>query len=200
MRKVLWVLAATLALASLSSCSSWFGGSDNVKQGNAIEQAFLQSMVPHHQTAIDMANMALDMAQIQDVHDMAQDVVDAQSAEITQMGQIHQRLFGTALVPDEMAHDALGLTMAEAGMDMSMDDLEGADPFDMDYIDMMIHHHQGAIRMARVLLRNTTDTELTALANSIITAQSAEIVSMNQLRLEQYGAESPSGGVPPEGE
>ena len=198
--RVLAIISVAVGVMVLSSCVGFFGSSNNTPQGNAIEQAFLQSMVPHHSMAIDMANMALTDAQIQEIKDMAQDVVDAQSAEITQMEGIHQRLFGTALVPDEMAHDELGLSMSEAGMDMSMDDLMGADPFDREYIDMMIHHHQGAIRMARVLLKNTTDTELKALANAIISAQSTEIEDMNALRLEQYGAVSPSGGVPPEDE
>lgn len=180
----------------LTGCGAFGGGSN--RQGNAIEKAFLQAMVPHHQMAIDMAEMALTDAQLAEIKAMAQDVIDAQTGEITQMGTIHTRLFNSTLVPDEMAHAELGLTMAEAGMDMNMDDLMGANPFDREFIDMMIHHHQGAIRMARVLRKNSPDAELLTLANAIITAQSAEIIDMNALRLAEYGAESPEGGVPPE--
>lgn len=47
---------------------------------------------------------------------------------------------------------ALGLTMAQSGMTMNMSALNGVKPFDRAFIDMMIPHHQGAIRMARAEL------------------------------------------------
>lgn len=183
-----------LLLLLLTGCNS--SGDGSARQGSAVEQAFFQAMVPHHQMALEMAEMALDTAQLAQIKTMAQAVIAAQSAEITQMRQMHQRMFGGPLVADDMAHGKLSLTMAEAGMDMNMDDLMGAESFDRQFIDLMIRHHQGAIRMARAVLKQSSDAELRTLAERIISAQSAEIMELNALRLQHYGAESPAGGVP----
>jgi uncharacterized protein (DUF305 family) len=163
--------------------------------GNPIEQAFLQTMVPHHESAIEMARLAQERAKTAEIKAMAEAIIGAQSKEIAQMQGIHRRLFEADLQPDAMGHDKLGLTMDEAGMHMDMGGLKTADPFDKAFIDMMVPHHQGAIRMARKLLAATKDAELTKLGQDIIAAQSAEIEQMNKLRLKLYGAASPAGGA-----
>ena len=93
--------------------------------------------------------------------------------------------------------DTLGLEMDEMGMDMDMDDLDGAKRFDRTFIDMMITHHQGAIRMARAELAKGTSAQLRAIARAIVSAQKREITQMNSWRNAWYGGSSPSGGVPP---
>ena len=69
--------------------------------------------------------------------------------------------------------------------------LERAKPFDRAFIDAMVPHHRGAIRMARVALGKAEDRELRRLARSIITTQSDEIVDMNAWRKRWYGAATP---------
>ncbi len=78
--------------------------------------------------------------------------------------------------------------------------LEGADPFDRAFIDAMVPHHQGAIRMARAQLDKGSDGELDALDEDVIESQSREIEQMNEWRIEWYGKPSPAGGVPGEGD
>jgi uncharacterized protein (DUF305 family) len=95
-----------------------------------------------------------------------------------------------------MAHGGLGLSEDEMGMSMDMGELENAREFDRTFIDMMIRHHQGAIRMAQAQLQRGEDPELKALARAIVVAQSREIEQMNSWRRSLYGATSPSGGVP----
>jgi uncharacterized protein (DUF305 family) len=179
------VTACCILLATqLAACTT---GNGDPEQGTAIERAFLQAMVPHHSMAIEMAEMAQENSTIPEIGDIADAIIAAQGAEITELEQIHQRIFGTTLVPDEMAHEDLGLTMEEAGMDMDMEMLQGADPFDREFIDMMIPHHEGAIRMAEVLLEDSSDSELRALANGIVTAQTAEVAELNMIREQHYG-------------
>ncbi len=91
---------------------------------------------------------------------------------------------------------ALGLTMAQSGMTMNMSALNGAKPFDRAFIDMMIPHHQGAIRMARAELARGTDPQLRTIAQGIIADQTKEIGGMNTWRMSWYGHASPAGGVP----
>ena len=82
--------------------------------------------------------------------------VAAPEREIARMEAIHERLFGTKLKPDPGGHERLGLTAAEAGMThdaQTIKALRTAEPFDRAFVDEMIPHHKGAIKMATVVLR-----------------------------------------------
>ncbi len=63
------------------------------------------------------------------------------------------------------------------GMSMNLEDKTG-DEFDKAFIDIMIMHHEGAIKMANVALTNAKRQEIKDLANAIITAQNKEITEM----------------------
>ena len=82
------------------------------------------------------------------------------------------------------------------GMSMDMSSLENSKQFDKAFIDAMIPHHQGAIRMARIEIAQGQDQQTKDLAQAIIDAQSREIDEMNQWREQWYGSPSPAGGVP----
>lgn len=64
-----------------------------------------------------------------------------------------------------------------------------------DFITMMIPHHQGAIDMAKAVLLNTSDPELTNLAQGIITEQQNEIRVM-QAWLQRYEAAHSGQSIP----
>lgn len=193
---------ALLALAVLATvpaaCGSDDGDSDAAAEaGAAAEAAFLRAMIPHHRSAIEMAQMASEKGEHPQIRQLAESITRAQSREITQMRNIYRRLFGSAIQPDADAHMELSLSAEDAGMgheDMSA--LERAKPFDRVFIDEMVGHHQGAIRMARAVSAKSDDSGVEQLADSIIQAQAAEIGDMNAWRERWYGAKSPAGGVP----
>lgn len=174
----------------LAACG---GGSDSA----ATDEAFVTWMVPHHESAIAMAELAQDQAEHKEIQELANEIVKSQSREIDQMLEIRQRL-GVSGDHAEMHGDdgGMGLSAEEMGMGMGMmaESIDGEVPFDRAFIDAMIPHHQGAIRMARAELARGSDPEVEALARSIIEAQTAEIALMNAWRLEWYGARSPAGG------
>jgi uncharacterized protein (DUF305 family) len=99
-----------------------------------------------------------------------------------------------------MAHGDLGLSEDELAMGKGMGQLEGASDFDMAFINAMITHHQGAIRMARVEIDRGADGQLKALARRVVAAQSRDIDQLNRWHAAWYGSGSPSGGVPPTNE
>ena len=66
----------------------------------------------------------------------------------------------------------------------------GADaPFDRQFIDMMVPHHEGAIAMARVAEARGQHAEIEELAAAIVAAQDAEIRRMKAWRRAWYGSD-----------
>jgi uncharacterized protein (DUF305 family) len=174
-------------------------------KANDTDRAFVREMIPHHQMATEMAEMAKTDGQHAKTRQLARKIIKAQSAEIRTMKRIANDLGVTpAEMPtngqmsDQTMRDleTLGLTAEQSGMTMDMHDLHGAKPFDRMFIDMMIPHHQGAIRMARAELAKGTSRRLRTIARNIVRDQQKEIRTMNAWRTAWYGAPSPAGGVP----
>lgn len=55
------------------------------KTGDAFDRAFISMMIPHHQGAIDMAQLALRFSKHEEIRKMARDILSAQQREIDQM-------------------------------------------------------------------------------------------------------------------
>lgn len=187
--RLLLVLLSIAALG-LSACG---GGDDGQaeERANRAEEAFLTGMAHHHGTAIEMGQIAKERGRSRFVRDLATKIVAIQKYEIGEMRSIHERLFDRALQPDPRAHDGLGLSAEEAGMTHSpamIAELRKANPFDRAFVDDMVPHHRGAIRMAEVVMRDGRDPAVRRLARKIITDQKREIDDMNSFRKRTYGA------------
>lgn len=188
------VLAACLLPAAVvTGCNDGGPASDGSRPGagNGIDLGFLEGMVPHHKSAVAMAQIARRRAGSAFVEKLADDIIRTQSAEIATMTTIAAKLKAAGVEPK-----SLGLAEHQMGMNGDLAQLRTADPFDRAFIDMMVPHHQGAIRMARVELAKGSDGDARKLARRIIAAQSREIRAMNEHRSEAFGAPSPAGGVP----
>ena len=79
---------------------------------------------------------------------------------------------------------AMGTPAAEGGHDMAGESVE----FDQLYIDMMLPHHAGIIALAQAAQEHLTDARLQAIADAIITSQSAENEELRGYREEWYGS------------
>jgi uncharacterized protein (DUF305 family) len=199
--KLLGAVALAILLATaLVACGGDDDDGDSAADAEHTDGAFIAEMIPHHESAIEMAELASTSAQHPEIKQLAQQIISSQGEEITQLEAAHERLFDGPVGSED--HGDLGLSEEDSGMAHDTAALEEAPPsqFDQVFIDMMIPHHQGAIRMARIELESGNDVELKALATAIIDAQSAEIEEMNTWREQWYGAASPAGGVPAEGD
>lgn len=190
------IAAIIVALFAVITVTS--GGGEDSADAKETDGAFIVGMIPHHESAIEMAEIAAEEAEHPEVKELAGQIVSAQAAEIDDLQRIHQRLFGQPI--SQASHGTLGMAEHEMGMGMDASELRGAQPFDREFIDMMVPHHQGAIRMARVELASGEDADLMQISEAIIDAQTREINEMNRWRTEWYGKPSPAGGVPTEQE
>ncbi|MFM6974701.1 MAG: DUF305 domain-containing protein [Agromyces sp.] len=188
----------TLAMAGLlavgvSGCTlnfNGFGTSNMMGSGTSMmagagnysttDLMFAAMMIPHHQQAVEMSELALKVSSNADVRALAQQIKDAQQPEIDQM---KSWLAGSA-------YEAMATSMP--GMDHGMMDgmlseeqisaLAAATGVDFDklFLQGMILHHQGAIAMAS-MVTSSSNAEAKALGDAIVKSQTAEIETMQQL-------------------
>jgi uncharacterized protein (DUF305 family) len=153
-----------------------------MENGKYSDEAFIDAMVPHHQGAIAMAEVALKNAEHEEIKELSRNIVSTQQSEIEELKSIKKEEFGTSNVPMEMSQEQM------RGMGMMMDPqrLSKREPFDEAFIDAMIPHHQSAIQMAQVASKQSKIPEIKGLAGNIVSAQKREIEQMKQWRKEWY--------------
>ena len=148
---------------------------------NLIDQHFIEQMIPHHDGAIVMANMALLKTAHPEIKTLAGVIIEVQSKEITEMQAWYKDWFGGD-VKKGNTYSMMGGMMSQGGMHMGGQEdtraLENAIDFDKAFIEAMIPHHQLAIMMAQMLKFGTYRPEMLSLANNIIESQSREITEM----------------------
>jgi len=142
--------------------------------GEEFEIAFLDAMIPHHQSAIEMATIALERAQDPETKSAAQAIIAAQEAEIAQMTGWLNEWYGRTPSGDEHG-------MAMPNETESLRTIP-SDEFDSAFYAAMIPHHESAIAMAELVAERTQRPELTTLATAIITTQQAEIAQFQTRR------------------
>ena len=150
--------------------------------GNRIDRAFVTEMVPHHQSAVEMGELAQRHGERLQIKQLAQDIIAAQNAEIERMRGLDQRLADAGV-----AKRSLGMTAHEMGTHMDPGALRRTEPFDRAFLDMMIPHHEGAIRMAKIQLERGRNRTVKRLAAAIVDAQTKEIALMHQWRIQWFG-------------
>jgi uncharacterized protein (DUF305 family) len=167
-------LVATLftAIFILTACASHDDGPP--------EASFAQMMIPHHEQAIVMSDLALANNAGPEVSALAIAIQSAQAPEIEQMRGILAR-YGIEEIHDHGDHDMPGMMTTE-----EMDQLGRATgpQFDVLFLESMVAHHKGAIVMAEDVLGASDDPEVRSLAEQIIKEQEREIAEMESL-LEQ---------------
>ncbi len=153
--------------------------SETMETMGETETMFATMMIPHHQQAIDMSELALSNSTNQDVRKLAQQIIDAQAHEIEQM-QAWIDGHGHEVHGD---HEMAGMASEE---DMAKLATLESPEFDELFLNLMILHHEGALEMVS-MLDGTDKPEAKELAQHIVEVQKAEIALMNQL-LQQLGS------------
>ena len=159
----------------------------------SADARFIVMMIPHHQGAIAMAELALIRARRPEIKALAQRIITSQSREITQMRQWYRQWYGTD-VPAWGIRSGYGMGMGHGmgmgggmgmgwgmpGMATSLEALKTAPDFDRAFIEQMIPHHRMGVMMASHAEWNTQHPQLRELEAAMVRVQSQEIEQMAQ--------------------
>jgi uncharacterized protein (DUF305 family) len=142
---------------------------------------FIDTMIAHHQSAIDMANLAATNTNNAGLKKFAVQIFADQTREINQLKDWREKWYAGA--PSALNMEMPGM---RESMRMEMTALNAArdKDFDAEFIRLMIPHHEGAVTMARDALTKAERPEIRTLANQIIKAQEAEIKMLRDWQTE----------------
>jgi uncharacterized protein (DUF305 family) len=179
-------LAAVLILAGCSNAGGMSGmdhgtnpmpgSSSDSTAFNDADVAFTMNMIAHHQQAIEMADMVLAKDGVDEqVVALAGNIKEAQGPEIETMT--------SWLEAWDQSADMGGMNHGGMMTDDDMAALEAASGPESSrlFLEQMIVHHQGAIDMAQDEIADGENSDAVALAEKIVTDQTAEILTMQQL-------------------
>lgn len=162
---------------------------------------FIVMMIPHHQGAIAMSELALKRARRPEIKALAQRIIRSQSSEIAQMRQWYRQWYGTEVpalsfgggggMGMAMGAPGMGMGMGLPGMATSLEVLRVAPDFDRAFIEQMIPHHRMGVMMASHAQWSSQHPQLRELEAAMVRVQSQEIEQMAQWYRQWYGT---SGG------
>jgi uncharacterized protein (DUF305 family) len=152
---------------SSSSSNSNYTGADIM---------FLQMMIPHHQQAIDISNLAMKNSQDPELLELAKIIARDQAAEIKQM---------KAWLKDAGASEDMGHSMDGMGGMLNDDDLAALSAatgkeFDTLWLKGMTEHHDGAIHMTQ-MIEDAQNADIKAFGTKVIKDQSEQIAQMKKM-------------------
>ena len=179
-RRLVVSLVATAAL--LAGCGGTSSSNDTTTASfNDADVMFAQMMIPHHEQAVEMADIARDptVGASQPVTSLASQIKAAQDPEITLMKGL-LTTWGRPVTPDDGEdHGSMMKGMLTPQQLDELAALRGGE-FDAAWAAAMIAHHEGAVDMADDVISDGTNPEIKTLAQTIVATQQAEI---EQLRI-----------------
>jgi uncharacterized protein (DUF305 family) len=143
---------------------------------------FLDTIIAHHAGAVEMARAAETKTQNADLKTFAARIVADQQKEIARMKTWRDGWY--AGKPSALNMEMAGMANSMRGMDMAKMNQASGGAFDLEFVNQMIPHHEGAIVMAREALTKAEHAELKTLANQIIQSQQAEIKQMQSWKTQ----------------
>ena len=183
-RLVSSIALALVAALAPTGCGSGDSSGSGAGDFNKADVTFAQSMIAHHEQAVEMAKMAKMHAATAEVNNLADKIESAQGPEIkTMKGWLKD--WGRSESSGSMGGMDHGSGTGMPGMmsdgDMSALGKAIGASFDKMFLTMMIGHHAGAIEMAKTEQAKGKNADAKALAKKIEAAQTTEIAEMKKM-------------------
>jgi uncharacterized protein (DUF305 family) len=152
-----------------------------VKMTGDFDLDFANMMIPHHQSAVDMAEQYIPKAKDEKIKSMAQNIINAQKKEIEELRTMIASHKPTTKKKEEHSasgHDAGGHSELMDAMNKMMEEMKSmkmTGNADKDFVTMMIPHHKSAVDMAENEISHGKNVQLKQFAQKVINDQSKEI-------------------------
>lgn len=152
-------------------------------QFNEADVAFAQGMIPHHEQAVEMADVALDpeIGAGAEVVDLASRIKAGQGPEIELMTGWLTSWGQPVQMDTSQGHDMSSMDGMMSAEQMDSLGMMAGPQFDRMWMEMMIAHHTGAISMAQTVKAAGSNPDVVVLADQVIAAQQGEIAEMQAL-------------------
>lgn len=146
------------------------------KNLSGSDAMFLQMMIPHHEQAVLISELAIDKSKNEKLLSLATAIKSAQKEEILQMKKW--------LADDGLGEDP-GHSMDGMGGMLTQEQISEltsstSKEFDRLFLSGMIAHHEGALQMVSMISKSKVPT-LKNFGESILKSQSKEILTMQDL-------------------
>ena len=152
-------------------------GHNSNSQMAGSDAMFLQMMIPHHEQAVVMSDLALSTSKDAEVLKLAKQIKDAQAPEIIKMqGWLADA--GLSEVPGHSMGDGMGGMLSDS--DLSALKGSTGKAFDKLFLAGMIAHHEGALNMV-MMIGNSSNSDISNLGQEIVKSQSAEVELMKKI-------------------
>lgn len=153
--------------------------------GREFEIGYVNRIIPHHEGALEMAEIVVNDAPHSEVRQAAARIIEDQKREIRELTDFLRDTYNEEVDPDERQ-------MMDHGMMMPMQENPGSEMAEKMFLLMMREHHQTAVEMGQIVLeRAESDEELLRQAISMVESQRAEQEQFAEWLKDWYGIEAP---------
>ena len=185
-------------------------GRDDPPSTDSVDAGFARDMSAHHLQGVEMANLAADRSEDPEIRQLAFDISSTQTNQAGRM-QGWLALWGLAVSgrqPMTWMEAVSGHDLSSMGSGSGMADsppmpgmateeelaalraLSGS-AFDIQFLQLMIRHHQGGEDMARYAAANASEPAVVTLARTIAETQTAEVGTMTDMLAARGGVPLP---------
>jgi uncharacterized protein (DUF305 family) len=169
-----------------------------------FDQLYIDMMIPHHESIIAMAEVALTELEDPRLQEIAQTIIDTQEPEQDELAALRNEWYGSmepapmdAMMMSMMMEAMPGMGSADAMMMQMNPELQvqafcAAEDKDLAFIDMTIPHHQMAVDASEIAVEQAVHPEIQAFAERVIADQQREIDELEEIRAELIGEATPA--------
>lgn len=154
---------------------------------NDADAEFVSMMIPHHFQALVMSGMAPERSNDQELLTLADRIDAEQDIEISMMqswqGWRDLEVTDAEEAYQEILQDPEILEQMGMATPEELDEMSGSTgtAFDVQYLELMIEHHEGAIDMLVDVITNGNDATLEGWATDMLTTQQTQIRQMEAM-------------------
>ena len=149
---------------------------------NSITINFIRCMIPHHQAAIYMCENLLQYTSYPPLQEIATEIITMQTKGIEQMKEIEKSTRGFINSPVDVNHYINKYLQITKDMINKMRNAPRTININLNFINEMIPHHEGALAMCDNLLQYYIDPRLKKVAETILQEQSNGIKQLEQVK------------------